>query len=380
MPTPQSLPPSPSPTPLSPHSFSSSTSFSSSAIYPSSSLTPSPGYADIPSSFTPSEQSNSPNSPSAFLSSLSAHKSLSVRAGSLHLRRSADSYSESGLQPILQTFLDGIEGIDVTVAVLGTLSKVDEARSPGFKARTKQFDYQSEKVTTLAALSPEDGHCSADRTSYSSSSSFKTSLSHPHLPICALTFTSHQIQNLRGISNSSQNTGAYAVASATTALPQSVLLFSPTICQPALFPLLSPLTKEIELLVTPILSFASQQKESRAGKTAKQHGMNATNSSQLPSQQLSSTGWMLSWDRIRKISEADSATQSSLMQTMMDEGIITSGPQKVSICWSMQSIRSCLHSHSTRRCLHWHRRGWRGKAVLWVIHSLLHRLMYRWLL
>ncbi|KAH7822580.1 uncharacterized protein MONOS_7862 [Monocercomonoides exilis] len=128
------------------------------------------------------------------------------------------------------------------------------------------------------------------RTSYSSSSSFKASLSHAYIPICALTFSSHQIQNLCGISNSSQNTGAYAAASATTALPQSVLLFSPIICQSALFPLLSPLTKDIELLITPILSFASQQKESRADKTAKQHCMNTTNSSQLPSQLLSSTG------------------------------------------------------------------------------------------
>ncbi|KAH7821755.1 uncharacterized protein MONOS_15834 [Monocercomonoides exilis] len=307
MPTPQSQPPSPSPIPLSPHSFSSSTSSSSSSIYPSSSHAPPPGDDDSPSSFTPSKQSNSHNSPSAFLSSLSAHKSLSVHAAASPLRKSVDSYSESRLQPIPPTPSDRIEGIDGAVA----------------------FDYQYEKITTLATLSAEDGHCGADRTSYSSSSSFKTSLSHAYKPIRAPTFSSHQIQNLCGISNSSQNTGAYAAASDTTALPLSVLSSSPTICQSALFPLLSPLTKEIELLVTPIISFASQQKESRAGKTAKQHGMNATNSSQLPSQLLSSAGWILSGDRIRKISEADSAAPSSLMSTMMDEGFITSCPQNV---------------------------------------------------
>ncbi|KAH7823663.1 uncharacterized protein MONOS_14242 [Monocercomonoides exilis] len=183
-------------------------------------------------------------------------------------------------------------------------------------------------------------HCSADRTKYSSSSAFKTSPSHASKPIRAPTFSSQQIQNLCGISNSSPNTGAYAAVSATTALPLSVLLSSPTICQSALFPLLSPLTKDIELLITPILSFASQQKESRADKTVKQHGMNTTNSCQLPSQLLGSAGWMLSRDRIRKISEADSATQSSLIQMMMDEGSIASGRQKISICWPMQSIRS----------------------------------------
>ncbi|KAH7821618.1 uncharacterized protein MONOS_9351 [Monocercomonoides exilis] len=314
--------------PSYPYSCSSSTSSSSSSTCPSTSLTPPPNFADSPSSFTPSEQSNSPNSPSAFLSSLSAHKSLSVRAAASPLRRSADSYSESGLHPIPPTPSDRIEGIDGAVAVLETLSEVDEARSPGFKTRTQQFDYQYEKITTLATLSAEDSHYNADGASYSSSSAFMTSQSHASKPIRAPTFSSQQIQNLCGISNSSPNTGAYAAVSATTALPLSVLLSSPTICQSALFPLLSPLTKDIELLITPILSFASQQKESRADKTAKQHGMNTTNSSQLPSQLLSSAGWMLSGDRIRKISEADSAAPSSLMQTMMDEGIITSGPQK----------------------------------------------------
>ncbi|KAH7822210.1 uncharacterized protein MONOS_13461 [Monocercomonoides exilis] len=55
--------------------------------------------------------------------------------------------------------------------------------------------------------------------------------------------------------------------------------------------------------------------------------MNTTNSSQLPSQLLSSAGWMLIGDCIRKINEVDSAAPSSLMPTMMDEGFITSCPQ-----------------------------------------------------